>query len=180
MGYASSFSSSSNYIAEFKQNFLILYNVIIHFFFIFIATLPLTLILNHLKNEKYLKSNKLDLAITAFILAPYFVFFAIGDSGRWISLISFTSLGIFYQYKLFKKISNPSFVNYNYKKKLIYIIILTTVFVLCFFIRLPHCCNLKEKKITIWGGISDKIYALTKIFEKDNNDFYNLDKRFKN
>jgi hypothetical protein len=180
MGYASSFSSSSNYIAEFKQNFLILYNVIIHFFFIFIATLPLTLILNHLKNEKYFKSNKLDLAITAFILAPYFVFFAIGDSGRWISLISFTSLGIFYQYKLFKKISNPSFVNYNYKKKLIYIIILTTVFVLCFFIRLPHCCNLKEKKITIWGGISDKIYALTKIFKKDNNDFYNLDKRFKN
>ena len=38
----------------------------------------------------------------------------------------------------------------------------------------------KEKKITIWGGISDKIYAFTKILKKDNDDFYNLDKRFKN
>jgi len=180
MGYASSFSSSNSYVAEFRQNFLIPYNVITHFFFIFLALLPLTLILNYLKKKKHLKSTKLDLAIQVFILAPYFCFFAIGDSGRWISLISFTSLGIFYQYKIFKKLSNPSFINYNYNKKIIYIIIIIIVFVLCFFIRLPHCCNLKEKKITIWGGVSDKIYAFTKILKKNNDDFYNLDKRFKN
>jgi hypothetical protein len=180
MGYASSFGNINSYIAEFRKNFFIPYNVLIHFFFIFIATLPLTLILNYLKNMKYFKPSKSDLVISAIIIAPYFLFFAIGDSGRWISLISFTSLGIFYQQKVFKKFSNPTFVNYNYKKKLIYIIILIIVFVICFFIRLPHCCDLKEKKITIWGGISDKIYAFTKIIKKDNDDFYNLDKRFKN
>jgi Gpi18-like mannosyltransferase len=117
MGYASSFSNIKSYILEFKQNFFIAYNAIIHFFFIFIATLPLTLFLIYLKNNKYLKSNKLDLIMSALILAPYLSFFAIGDAGRWISLMSFTSLGIFYQYKLSRKISNPSFVNFNLKKK---------------------------------------------------------------
>jgi hypothetical protein len=94
--------------------------------------------------------------------------------------MSFTSLGIFCQYKLSRKISNPSFEDFYFRKKIIYVIILITVFILCFFIRLPHCCNLKEKKITIWGGISDKIFAFTKILRKDNDDFYNIDKRFKN
>jgi hypothetical protein len=178
--YASSFSNIKSYIIEFKQNFFIAYNVIIHFFFIFIATLPLTLFLTYLKNNKYLKSNKLDLIISFLILSPYLSFFAIGDAGRWISLMSFTSLSIFYQYRLSRKISNPSFINFDFKKKILYLIILTTVFILCFFIRLPHCCNLKEKKITIWGGISYKTYALTKILRKDNDDFYNIDKRFKN
>jgi hypothetical protein len=180
IGYASSFGNIKSYIIEFKQNFFIEYNLVMHLFFIFIATLPLTLILNYLKNNKYLKLNKLDLIISTLILAPYLSFFAIGDAGRWISLMSFTSLGIFYQYKLSRKISNPSFVNFNLKKKILYLIILITVFILCFFIRLPHCCNLKEKKITIWGGISDKIFAFSKILRKDNDDFYNLDKRFKN
>jgi hypothetical protein len=178
--YASSFSNINSYIFEFKQNFLTSYNVVIHFFFIFIATLPLTLILVYLKNNKYLKINKLDLIISSLILVPYFCFFFIGDAGRWISLISFTSFGIFFQYKILKKFSNPSIINYNYKKKLIYITILIAVFILCFFIRLPHCCNLKKKEITIWGGISHKIYAFTKILKKDNDDFYNLDIRFKN
>jgi hypothetical protein len=81
---------------------------------------------------------------------------------------------------MLKKFSNPSILNYNYKKTLIYITIVISVFVLCFFIRLPHCCNLKKKEITIWGGISHKIYAFTKILKKDNDDFYNLDIRFKN
>jgi hypothetical protein len=180
MIYASSFSNINSYIFEFKQNFLTSYNLAIHFFFIFIATLPLTLILIYLKNNKYLKINKFDLIISVLILAPYFCFFFIGDAGRWISLISFTSFGIFFQYKVLKKFSNPSILNYNYKKKLIYITILIAVFILCFFIRLPHCCNLKKKEITIWGGISHKIYAFTKILNKDNDDFYNLDIRFKN
>jgi hypothetical protein len=180
IGYASSFGNIKSYILEFKQNFFIEYNAMIHFFFIFIATLPLTVVLNYLKNKKYLKSNKLDLIISTLILAPYLCFFAIGDAGRWISLMSFTSLGIFCQYKLSRKISNPSFEDFYFRKKIIYVIILITVFILCFFIRLPHCCNLKEKKITIWGGISDKIFAFTKILRKDNDDFYNIDKRFKN
>ena len=178
IGYASSFSNVKSYIIEFKQNFFIKYNVIIHFFFIFIATLPLTVVLIYLKINKYLKLNKSDLIISIAILSPYLCFFAIGDAGRWISLMSFTSLGIFYQYKLSKKISNPSFVNFNLKKKILYLIILITVFILCFFIRLPHCCNLQEKKITIWGGISYKLFAFTRILNRDDNDFYNINKRF--
>jgi hypothetical protein len=180
MIYASSFSDINSYIFEFKQNFLTSYNLAIHFFFIFIATLPLTLILIYLKKIKYLKTGKLDLIISALILAPYFCFFFIGDAGRWISLISFTSFGIFFQYKMLKKFSNPSILNYNYKKILIYITIVISVFVLCFFIRLPHCCNLEKKEITIWGGISHKMIAFIKILKKDNDDFYNLDIRFKN
>jgi hypothetical protein len=120
IGYATSFSNINSYISEFRQNFLIPYNVIIHFFFIFIATLPLTVVLTYLKIYKYLKLNKSDLIISTAILSPYLCFFAIGDAGRWISLMSFTSLGIFYQYKLSNKISNPSFINLNFKKRLIY------------------------------------------------------------
>ena len=179
INYAGTYSSIKSYIAELKKNFLIPYNVIIHFFFIFIATLPLTLVLIYLKKNKYIKLNKLDLLISAFILAPYLCSFAIGDMGRWISLISFTSLGIFSKYELLKKISNPCFANYNYTKKVIYVIILLKVFILCFFIRLPHCCNLQEKKITIWGGISYKLFAFTRILNRDDNDFYNINKRFK-
>lgn len=179
INYAGTYSSIKSYIAELKKNFLIPYNVIIHFFFIFIATLPLTLVLIYLKKHKYIKLNKLDLLISAFILAPYLCSFAIGDMGRWISLISFTSLGIFSKYELLKKISNPCFANYNYTKKVIYVIILLKVFILCFFIRLPHCCNLQEKKITIWGGISYKLFAFTRILNRDDNDFYNINKRFK-
>jgi len=81
---------------------------------------------------------------------------------------------------MLKKFSNPSILNYNYKKILIYITIVISVFVLCFFIRLPHCCNLEKKEITIWGGISHKMIAFIKILKKDNDDFYNLDIRFKN
>jgi hypothetical protein len=179
IGYATSFSNINSYISEFRQNF-IPYNAIIHFFFIFIATLPLTVVLTYLKINKYLKLNKSDLIISIAILSPYLCFFAIGDAGRWISLMSFTSLGIFHQYKVSKTISNPSFASFDFKKKIIYVMILIIVFILCFFIRLPHCCNLKEKKITIWGGVSSKIFAFTKILRKDDDDFYNLDKRFKN
>jgi hypothetical protein len=180
MIYASSFSSVNSHIAEFNQNFFILYNAKIHFFFIFIATILLTIIPIYLKNKKYLVFSKSDFIISFTLIAPYLIFFAIGDSGRWISLISFTSLGIFCQYEISKKFYNPSFANYNLKKKIIYTIISITIFVLCFFIRLPHCCNLEEKKITIWGGISSKILILSKILKKDKNDFYDLDKRFKN
>jgi hypothetical protein len=180
MIYASSFSSINSHIAEFNKNFFILYNVKIHFFFIFIATIPLTIIAIYLKNNKHLVFSKSDFLISFILIAPYLIFFAIGDSGRWISLISFTSLGIICQCKISKKIYSPSFANYNFKEKLIYTIISITVFVLCFFIRLPHCCNLEEKKITIWGGISSKIFTLSRILKKDKNDFYDLDKRFKN
>jgi hypothetical protein len=180
MIYASSFSSINSHIAEFNKNFFILYNVKIHFFFIFIATIPVTIIAIYLKNNKHLVFSKSDFLISFILIAPYLIFFAIGDSGRWISLISFTSLGIICQCKISKKIYSPSFANYNFKEKLIYTIISITVFVLCFFIRLPHCCNLEEKKITIWGGISSKIFTLSRILKKDKNDFYDLDKRFKN
>ena len=45
--------------------------------------------------------------------------------------------------------------------------------------RLPHCCNLEEKKITIWGGLHKKFEAVYKIYiSADKGEQYNLNKRF--
>ena len=48
-----------------------------------------------------------------------------------------------------------------------------------FFIRLPHCCNLEAKNITIWGGLGQKFISAYHLLVKTDDDFYKLDKRFK-
>jgi hypothetical protein len=70
---------------EFKQNFLNLYNFKINFFFILIAIFPIIILFYY----KIVLSNFLNIIIIFIIISPYFLFFFIGDIGRWISVMSF-------------------------------------------------------------------------------------------
>ena len=61
------------------------------------------------------------------------------------------------------------------------------VIICCFFIRLPHCCNLEAKEINIWGGLSKKFlvfyYMQDKKYKDSNYDikdkYYDIKQRFK-
>jgi hypothetical protein len=163
---------------EIQTNLLNFYNFKINLFFIILSTLPFLFFINYLKNNNYLdvKINPYHLIFAVF---PYLTLFAIGDTGRWISLISFTSLTTMSQFPLKKKIENFRVSKKIFLQSLFTLMIFITIFIYVFFIRMPHCCNLEKKGITIWGGISHKLYAFSKIISKDEDDFYNLNKRFK-
>jgi len=83
------------------------------------------------------------------------------------------------QFPLKRNIENFRIFKKIFFQRLFTLIIFATIFIYVFFIRMPHCCNLEKKGITIWGGLSHKLYAFSKIISSDQNDFYNLNKRFK-
>jgi hypothetical protein len=163
---------------EIQTNLLNFYNFKINLFFIALSSLPYLLFLNYMTNKNYLyvKINSYYLIIAIF---PYLTLFAIGDTGRWISLISFTSLTFMSQFPLKKNIEIFKISKKIFVQGLFTLTLFIFIFIYVFFIRLPHCCNLEKKGITIWGGISHKLYVAYKIISKDQDDFYNLDKRFK-
>jgi hypothetical protein len=165
------FSEFSQNFIEFRQNFLNFYNFKINFFFILLAFFPIIILFYY----KIILSNFLNIIIIFIIISPYLLFFFIGDIGRWISVMSFQVLGIFYQYNIDSKASKIFYSSSKVKLTGIAIII----FILSFFIRMPHCCDLEKKGITIWGGISSKIFAFYKVLNKDNSSFYNINIRFK-
>jgi hypothetical protein len=163
---------------EIQTNLLNFYNFKINLFFIILSTLPFLFFINYLQNNNYLevKIKPYHLIYATF---PYLTLFAIGDTGRWISLISFTSLTFMSQFPLKKNIENFRLSKKIFLQHLFTLILFIIIFIYVFFIRMPHCCNLEKKGITIWGGISHKLYAFSKIISKDQDDFYNLNKRFK-
>jgi hypothetical protein len=163
---------------EIQTNLLNFYNFKINLFFIILSTLPFLFFINYLQNNNYIdvKIKPYHLIYTTF---PYLTLFAIGDTGRWISLISFTSLTFMSQFPLKKNIENFRLSKKIFLQHLFTLILFIIIFIYVFFIRMPHCCNLEKKGITIWGGISHKLYAFSKIISKDQDDFYNLNKRFK-
>lgn len=163
---------------EIQTNLLNFYNFKINLFFIVLSTLPFLFFINYLQKNNYLdvKIKKYHLIFATF---PYLTLFAIGDTGRWISLISFTSLTFMSQFPLKKNIKNFRVSKKIFLQRLFTLILFIIIFIYVFFIRMPHCCNLENKGITIWGGISHKLYAFSKIISKDQDDFYNLNKRFK-
>jgi len=163
---------------ELQTNLLNFYNFKINLLFIILSTLPFLFFINYLQNNNYL-DVKINPYHLIFAAVPYLTLFAIGDTGRWISLISFTSLTFISQFPLKKNIQNFTLSKKIFLQRFFSLILFITIFIYVFFIRMPHCCNLEKKGITIWGGISHKLYAFSKIISKDQNDFYNLNKRFK-
>ena len=109
--------------------------------------------------------------------------FPIGDTGRWINIISFISFSFFAQFPFLKNTADNFFPSFSYKSLPIIIL----VFICCFFIRLPHCCNLEEKGINIWGGLSKKFLVFYYMNDKKYNDtnydikdkYYDIKKRLK-
>lgn len=162
---------------ELQTNLLNFYNFKINLFFIALSTLPYLFIINYLQKNNYFffRVNSYYLILAIF---PYLTLFAIGDTGRWINLISFTSLTYLSQFPIKKNIPYFKISDKVFLKNAFLAILFIIIFIYVFFVRMPHCCNLEEKKITIWGGISHKLYSLSQIILKNNDDFYNLDKRF--
>lgn len=177
-------SSSRNNLSvidyEFKTNVLNFYNLRINLFFIMMATIPFYLILIFLKNNGYLVQNNINIKFLIFSHIPFLALFLIGDTGRWINLISFISLGYIAQFSFKKKIKNYNFKRITFNNFFIYSFIFITIIIYLFFVRLPHCCDLEKKQISIWGGISSKILAYIRILKKDDHPDYNLDLRFRN
>jgi hypothetical protein len=163
---------------EIQTNLLNFYNFKINLLFIILSTLPFLFFINYLQNNNYL-DVKIKPYHLIFATFPYLTLFAIGDTGRWISLISFTSLTFMSQFPLKKNIENFRVSKKIFLQRSFTLILFIIIFIYVFFIRMPHCCNLEKKGITIWGGISHKLYAFSKIISKDRDDFYNLNKRFK-
>lgn len=159
------------FLDEFSQNFLNFYNFKINFFFILLAISPIIVLFYY----KIILNNFSNIIILFLITSPYLLFFFIGDIGRWISVMSFQVLGIFYQYVTASMANKIFYTSSKIKSTGIAIII----FILSFFIRMPHCCDLEKKNISIWGGVSSKIFAFYKILSKDNSSFYNINIRFK-
>lgn len=163
---------------EIKTNLLNFYNLKINLFFIIISTIPYLIFINYLQSNGYLYA-KINLYHLIFSILPYLSLFAIGDTGRWINLMSFTSLAFVSQFPLKKNITKFNISNNIFFNRLFTLILTIIILIFVFFIRMPHCCNLENKGITIWGGISHKLYAFSRIISKEPNDFYNLDKRFR-
>lgn len=175
---ASSSEGNLNIIThEIKTNLLNLYNFKINLFFLIMGVAPINLILFYLNKKKliYIQNKKIYLYFYLSII-PYLTFFAIGDTGRWLHLISIVSFGFLGHYPLIKKnyLTNKS--NFSITKIFLFVLLI----IYCFFTRLPHGGNLEEKKITIWGGLHKKFEAFYKIyFYNVNDEKFDLNKRFK-
>ena len=178
MSVASSSEGNLNIIAhEIKTNLLNLYNFKINLFFLIMGTIPINLILYYFNKKKviYIQNKKIYLYFYLSII-PYLAFFAIGDTGRWLHLISIVSFGFLGHYPLNSKNNLTTRSSFSIVK----ILLVISLIVYCFFIRLPHGGNLEEKKITIWGGLHKKFEAFYKIyFYKVNDEKFDLNKRFK-
>ena len=161
---------------EIRTNLLNLYNLKINLFFLFMGVIPINILIYFLNKRKLIniKNNKIYLYYYLSVI-PYLTFFAIGDTGRWLHIISIVSFSFLGQYPIDKT------KEFNYKSRffLSKILIFIILIIYCFFVRLPHCCNLEEKKITIWGGLHKKFEAVYKIYiSADKGEQYNLNKRF--
>ena len=164
---------------ELNTNLFNFYNFKINLFFIIVSTIPYYFFITYLKSYNFLKNKKINQNYLLVVIFPYLSLFAIGDTGRWINLISFTSLTFISQFPLKKKIQSFKLTKQKNLQYLINFIYFIIILIYIFFIRMPHCCDLQKKGITIWGGISEKILAFSKIISKDKDDFYNINKRFK-
>ena len=162
---------------EINTNLLTFYNFKINAFFLIMGILPFQLLFTYFVNRNLIQVIKKKYYIYFyFSIAPYLTFFAIGDTGRWLHIISIISFSFFAQYPIIN--TNINF--FKYRPKFLKIISIIFIIIYCFFIRLPHGGNLQEKKITIWGGLNKKFQAAYMIyFGKNVDQKFNLNKRFK-
>jgi hypothetical protein len=150
-------------------------NNIIRYFSIFlIFILPIYIFFNYLNIKKNIKIKNNCLSILS--VAPIFILFFIArDWGRWIHIIIMTIFCYYVQFPLIKNIAQK---NNNVKiLNLKNILLISLLSFYLFFIRIPHCCNLINLNITIYGGAFQKTMVLyDMIFLKK----IEIDKRFKN
>jgi len=138
---------------------------IVYYFAIFIFYLiPILFFLNNLTRKSTNRFLLLILSITPFL----FLFFIARDWGRWMHIIFIIIFCSYSQY-IYKK---PILIKFKKKNK-IYLIIFFIFQI--FFTRIPHCCNLIEKKISLIGGFSGKMLVLSDLI----NNKIDIEERFK-
>ena len=139
-------------------------NIIYYFLITIFYLIPIVFFLNKLINKQV--NHYLYLLLSLF---PFFILFFIArDWGRWIHII-FMIIFCYYGLNVQETIKN-----FNFKKIFIPFVVIFLIFQV-FFTRIPHCCNLVEKNISIIGGFASKVLVL-------NNLIYNkidVEKRFK-
>ena len=171
---------------ELNTNLFNFYNLKINLFFIFLSTIPFVFFTNFFQQKNIIKiENKKKVFGYMFLsVLPLFLFlFPVGDTGRWINIISFVSLAFFAQFPF----EDNEVDNFLPKISIKNFVFATIVIICCFFIRLPHCCNLEQKEINIWGGLSKKFLVFYYMQDKkyDNLDYdvkekyYDIKQRFK-
>ncbi|WP_440653708.1 hypothetical protein [Candidatus Pelagibacter sp. HIMB1506] len=174
---ASSSEGNINILAhELNTNLFNTYNLKINLFFLILGVLPFQILFINFKKRNLINIMKDNYTYFYLSLIPYLTFFAIGDTGRWLHIISMISFAFFAQYPIQNSNTDLSKIKTSIPK----IILLIFVIIYCFFIRLPHGGNLEEKKISIWGGLYKKFEAAYKIYFVDiKEDKFMFEKRFK-
>ena len=174
---ASSSEGNINILAhELNTNLFNTYNLKINLFFLILGVLPFQILFIYFKKRNLINIMKDNYTFFYLSLIPYLTFFAIGDTGRWLHIISMISFAFFAQYPIQNSNTDLSKIKTSIPK----IILLIFVIIYCFFIRLPHGGNLEEKKISIWGGLYKKFEAAYKIYFVDiKEDKFMFEKRFK-
>jgi|688.fasta_scaffold57432_3 hypothetical protein len=113
------------------------------------------------------------LYISIIVVMPIFLLFFIGrDWGRWINFTIFILFCTNIQFLFFyvKKIQ------YNFRNQILNFIFILFITLQLTLTRIPHCCNLIEKNIGLFGGIITKSI----IFYKLINSEIDIKERFKN
>jgi hypothetical protein len=150
--------SEFSYMAKPFLN--IIYYLVIFIFYL----IPILFFLNNLTRNTVNKFILLILSIIPFV----FLFFIARDWGRWIHII-LIMIFCFYSQYFYKK---P--INIKLEKTYKIFVIFFFIFQI-FFTRIPHCCNLIEKKISLIGGFAGKIVVLNDLI----NNKINVEERFK-
>ena len=87
---------------EIKKNLLNFYNLKINLFFLIMGIIPINIFLYVLNKDKLIQiKNKKTYLYFYLSIIPYLTFFAIGDTGRWLHIISMLSNGFLGQYQIY-------------------------------------------------------------------------------
>ncbi len=152
----------------FRSEFSYMINPLTNLFkylFIFLFYLTPVLIMFHWVDP----FTKRKIFLNILVILPLFLLFYIGrDWGRWIHIILFVVFCI--NIYLIKN------QNYSIYKNKILVLFFTMLILFQFtFTRIPHCCNLVEKNISITGGIISKIIVFNNLI----NNKIDVKSRFK-
>lgn len=120
--------------------------------------------------KKNINFDSYKIITNILCVIPLLPLFYIGrDWGRWMHII----MMIIFCYNM-QFIDKEKIVKLSYNKIVNFLFIFFIFFQIS-FTRIPHCCNLIEKKISIIGGALPKIIMLKKIVFKN----INIQSRFK-
>ena len=154
----------------FRSEFSYMINPLTNLFkylFIFLFYLTPVLIMFHLIDP----FTKRKIFLNILVILPLFLLFYIGrDWGRWIHIILFVVFCI-----NIYLINKRNYSIYKNKNKILVLFFTMLILFQFTFTRIPHCCNLVEKNISITGGIISKVIVFNNLI----NNKIDVKSRFK-